>query len=338
MSETYSPTIRTSAPTFTLNQQGDAQPWGTRENTLLKAIIDTLEEIYDDDGNPTFTLTAAHATDYDPQIQFRTDATPTVKWSLGVDAANDNFSINSGTGVGGATTLAITTADKVGVGTASPGSLFHVYKGDSQASAPTDTNLTVETGENNNYISLLCDQTLGPHTQGILIGNHGDNDAYRIITDGDSPEQLQFWIAGARQIDIKDGSIIPNVDSDIDLGESTKYFKTAYVDRYVSQVATLSATGPTDDQDLSGVSVLEINTNGNNVTLGGATGGVDGQILHIVIVDASNNTIVEHAEGVGQSFYLNNGADHTLTGVFGGWTFICNGTHWYEVGNTSSGA
>lgn len=98
---------------------------------------------------------------------------------------------------------------------------------------------------------------------------------------------------------------------------------------------TLSAAGPTDDLDVSGVNVVFINTNGNNVTLGGMTGGVSGQAIDIVIIDAGNNTILEHAEATGnQDIYLESGGDETKTASYGGWRLVCNGTHWYEGGGS----
>ena len=63
----------------------------------------SILELWDDDAHPILSITAAHNTDYDPQIQLRTDATDTVKCSLGVDASDDSLRINMGSGVGGAT-------------------------------------------------------------------------------------------------------------------------------------------------------------------------------------------------------------------------------------------
>jgi len=86
-------------------------------NTYTPASI---FEILDDDANPILTITGKHDTDYDPQIQFRTDGTPTVKWSIGVDATNDIFFIHYGTGVGSPSSVGINTSGNVGIG-AAPG-------------------------------------------------------------------------------------------------------------------------------------------------------------------------------------------------------------------------
>ena len=94
-----------------------------------------------------------------------------------------------------------------------------------------------------------------------------------------------------------------------------------------------STEGPTDNIDVTDVGVVFVNTSGNNVTIGGFVGGVSAQVLHIVVVDATSNTILEHNEGTGnQDVFLASGGDETLTASYGGWTLICNGTHWYESG------
>ncbi len=100
-----------------------------------------------------------------------------------------------------------------------------------------------------------------------------------------------------------------------------------------SGTLTLSVTGPTDNLDVAGVNTVFINTADNNVTLGGAVNGVNGQFLHIVLINAANNFTIEDAEGVNQSFYLHAGADEVLNAEFGGWTFVCDGTDWHEVGH-----
>lgn len=61
----------------------------------------SLLELYSS-TDAILTLTSTHATDYDPQIQFKTDGTPTVKFSMGVDSGDsDKFKIAPGTaGIG----------------------------------------------------------------------------------------------------------------------------------------------------------------------------------------------------------------------------------------------
>lgn len=77
----------------------------------------SLLEIWDDDANPVLTITAEQDSDYNPQIQFRTDAVPTTKWALGVESSNDTFIISAGV-VLGTGELVITAAGNVGISTA----------------------------------------------------------------------------------------------------------------------------------------------------------------------------------------------------------------------------
>ena len=102
--------------------------------------------------------------------------------------------------------------------------------------------------------------------------------------------------------------------------------------RISSGTTTLSAAGPTDDLDVSGVNTVFVDTSGGNVTLGGTVGGVDGQILCIVVHDATNNFTIEDNEGGGnQDFVLHAGADETMTAEHGGWVFINEGgNHWHD--------
>ena len=100
-----------------------------------------------------------------------------------------------------------------------------------------------------------------------------------------------------------------------------------------SATLTLSAAGPTDNLDVSGVNAVFINTVDNNVTLGGTVGGVDGQMLFIVVDDATNNFTIENEEGTGnQDFVLHAGADETMTAEHGGWIFVNHGgAHWHDA-------
>ena len=102
--------------------------------------------------------------------------------------------------------------------------------------------------------------------------------------------------------------------------------------------STHSAAGPTDNVDVAGVSVLRVNTISNNVVIGGFTGGIEGQILHIVKTSTNNFLQLEHTEGGGsQDIYLTTGADERVVG-YGGYTLYCNGLHWYSLSNPTGAA
>jgi hypothetical protein len=76
----------TWTPRFVINQDGNV---GIGTNTPV-----SLFEMRLNDAHPILTITAGHNTDYDPQIQFRTDAVPTSKWGIRVDGTNDNLYID----------------------------------------------------------------------------------------------------------------------------------------------------------------------------------------------------------------------------------------------------
>lgn len=103
-----------------------------------------------------------------------------------------------------------------------------------------------------------------------------------------------------------------------------------------SGTKTHSAVGPTDDVNVADVSVLFIDCSANNVTIGGFIGGVNGQVLHIVrLCAAVNDATLEHNEGTGnQDIFLHAGGDETLTGEYGGWTLVCNGTSWFDISHS----
>ena len=67
-------------------------------------------EVYSSSDNSILTLTAASAS-YDPLMKFRTGATPTVQFSMGVDTADSNkFKIYSGDGIAGTNEFSIDTS------------------------------------------------------------------------------------------------------------------------------------------------------------------------------------------------------------------------------------
>mgnify|MGYP003677856999 CR=1 FL=1 len=102
-----------------------------------------------------------------------------------------------------------------------------------------------------------------------------------------------------------------------------------------------STTGPTDSIDVSGTTVLEVDTSSNNVTIGGFAGGVQGQILYIVKTDTTNFINLEHNEspsvGDQQKIFLTSGANERVVG-YGGYTLYCNGDDWFSLSNPTGAA
>lgn len=126
--------------------------------------------------------------------------------------------------------------------------------------------------------------------------------------------------------------------SDTSDGGSNGLEKAATVASVIAGGAGLTAgystEGPTNDVDVTNISVITVDTSSNSVTFGGFTGGVAGQVLHIVRLDTTNNLVLEHNEGTGnQDIFLHDEADATVT-TYGGFILVCDGSNWYECGDT----
>ena len=71
-----------------------------------------------------------------------------------------------------------------------------------------------------------------------------------------------------------------------------------------------------------------------DVTINDFTGGVNGQVIHLVVKtpDASNTVTITDTSGSNQELYTHSEADYVFTVTErGGFTFICNGSDWYDV-------
>ena len=106
--------------------------------------------------------------------------------------------------------------------------------------------------------------------------------------------------------------------------------------RIATGTTLFSTEGPTDNVDVSGINTLFIDAASSAITIGGFAGGVNGQVLHIVKCCATANAVtLEHNEGGGsQDIFLHAGADEALSGEYGGWILVCNGTSWFDASHS----
>ena len=93
-----------------------------------------------------------------------------------------------------------------------------------------------------------------------------------------------------------------------------------------------TTAGPTDNVDVSDTTVLECDTSGGHLTIGGFSGGVQGQILYVVKTTTDlNRVILENNEGGGsQDIFLSSGADLSIS-LPSGIALYCNGSDWFAL-------
>ena len=155
-----------------------------------------------------------------------------------------------------------------------------------------------------------------------------NNDAFLFIGNNQGDWKLKRQ-SSTTSLKFTDGTNTPlTLDgANVDIDGTVTYKHTAF-----------TTAGPTDNIDVSNTTVLEVDTSGGNVIIGGFTGGVQGQILYIVKTDTANFIQLEHNEGGGsQDIFLTTGADERVVG-FGGYTLYCNGTSWFSLSNPTGGA
>jgi len=247
----------------------------------------------------------------------------TKRWLAGF-IANDTskFYISSGTSLADPE-VTIVNDDKVGIGTTSPSVELEV-NGDIKANEltldGTDAGITIT---NTGAIEMHFDAGTG-HAANITSNN-------AIYMLAGSSKKLHFGANNTNsQMALDNGKLgigLTAPTTTLDVDGTVSYKHTAF-----------TTTGPTDNVDVSGTTVLEVNTVSNNVTIGGFTGGVQGQVIYIVKTSTNNFIQLEHAElSVNQDIYLTSGSDERVVG-FGGWTLYCNGSNWYSLSNPTGAA
>ena len=222
--------------------------------------------------------------------------------------------------------MVIDDSANVGIGTTSPTADLHINSAnstklyltcsDSNPTAAAAIRFSEQEDGANNYFEL--DYSGSANTLAFHSNNQGnmftlDRSNNRIFTD-------------TAKVGI--GISVPTTTLDVE--GTVSYKHTAF-----------TTAGPTDSIDVSDTTVLEVDTSSNNVTIGGFSGGVQGQVLYIVKTDTTNFIQLEHDEtpaaGSHQKIFLTSGADERVVG-YGGYTLYCNGTNWYSLSNPTGAA
>lgn len=93
--------------------------------------------------------------------------------------------------------------------------------------------------------------------------------------------------------------------------------------------------GTNDNIDVSNVGTILANTAGGNVIIGGLTGGVTGQKLHIIKTNIKNILIIEDSEGVGDQDINTSLNQDLYTSPWGGASLEYDGAVWQVVSTSS---
>jgi hypothetical protein len=136
----------------------------------------------------------------------------------------------------------------------------------------------------------------------------------RVILDDDedsfisasTDDQIDITVGGTAQVEVKDGSIGPTTDSDVDLGTTSKRFKDAYVDTLTTTDNITTTAGNMTDQK-GEVRTVPANTQASPYTL---VAGDHGK----VIIASDTITVPAGIFSVGQtiSIYNNTASDISI--------------------------
>lgn len=91
------------------------------------------------------------------------------------------------------------------------------------------------------------------------------------------------------------------------------------------------STDHQDDIDVSGVSMIFLDSSEYAITIGGLDGGVAGQQLFLSVIDATETITIENDETTGEQKLMLDGAGDVTLNVNEGMHLVCDGTNWWEI-------
>ena len=130
------------------------------------------------------------------------------------------------------------------------------------------------------------------------------------------------------------------VIDDLEVRGTTEFLKDITINGDLNlKGATIVGVAPTvttathqDVYDVRGISIIPIDVTSNDVRFGGFANGVNGQIIHLVLVAGTSNAVyLEHQEGTAtqQKMKLAESSDLNWSD-YGGWSLFCDGTTWFQ--------
>jgi len=239
------------------------------------------------------------------------DAGTSINVTLGTDAGDD-FIVDTDT------LVVEGDNNRVGIGTTSPSATLHISDASNSGVTSLSLNNRVKVRGDGvvTWGSAAAHGTLSWDSGKTLINSQGTNDL-QISAGGNHTDHI-YIDGGGGGTDgyVGVGTNSPTTKLDVEGSVSYKH---------------ISLTADSDDLDVSDCTVVECTPSGTD-RLGGLTGGVQGQVIHILKVDSGfGRIIIEHNEGTGnQDIFLSGGSDITLT-ARGGITLYCNGTSWFAL-------
>jgi hypothetical protein len=241
---------------------------------------------------------------------------PTAKLELsGIDIAQ---SLNVHTS-GAANALVVASGGNVGIGTAAPtyeldvagniGLDEYIYH-----NADADTNIQFTDDDININVGGI--EYVSFHQEALkneMVFNSA-GETINFIIEGNTDTALFFLSAGNDRVGISTKT--PRIVFDVDGGIAS---------------AQTTCTASSDAFDVSDVNSVLMDTTAGTIVIGGFAGGVAGQIIHVAISVWDGNVTMEHMEATGtQKLIMHQELDETMGREPGGWTFICDGTYWYD--------
>ena len=214
--------------------------------------------------------------------------------------------------------VTLDTNGSLGIGTTSPTSTLHISDASNSGVTSLSLNNRVKVRGDGvvTWGSAAAHGTLSWDSGKTLIYSQGTNDLQ--ISAGNSHTDHIYIDGGGGSTDgyVGVGTNSPTTKLDVEGSVSYKH---------------ISLTADSDDLDVSGCTVVECTPSGTD-RLGGFTGGVQGQVIHVLKVDSGlGRLIIEHNEGTGnQDIFLSSAADVMLA-ARGGITLYCNGTSWFGL-------